>query len=78
LKNSFTNLKNIFCLTTIIAKESPNEMKHGRATEKQPGGHSSNIHETSTTWKILYLTRTTGQAQEVDSRLEEGEGEEDP
>jgi hypothetical protein len=71
-------LKNIFCLTTIIAKELPNEMKHGRATEKQPGGHNSKIHEMSTTWKILNLTRTTGQAQEADSRLEEGEEEEDP
>jgi hypothetical protein len=71
-------LKNIFYLTTIIAKELPNEMKRGRETEKQPGGHSSKIHEMSTTWKILNLTRTTGQAQEVDSRLEEGEGEEDP
>jgi hypothetical protein len=78
LKNSFTNLKNIFYLTTIIAKESPNEMKRDRATEKQPGDHSSKIHEMSTMWKILNLTRATGQAQEVDSRLEEGEGEEDP
>jgi hypothetical protein len=32
----------------------------------------------STTWKILNLTRTTGQAQEADSHLEEGKGEEDP
>jgi hypothetical protein len=64
---------------TIIAKESPHEMKCGRATEKQHGDHSSKIHETSTTSKIINLTRTTGQAQEVDSRLEEeGEGEEDP
>jgi hypothetical protein len=36
------------------------------------------IHETSTTWKILSLTRTTDQAQEEDSYLGEGGEEEDP
>jgi hypothetical protein len=72
----FHELEKYILFETIIAKESPNEMKRDRATEKQPGGHSSKIHETSTTWKILNLTRTTGQAQEADSRLEEGE--EDP
>jgi hypothetical protein len=41
LKNSFTNLKNIFCLMMIIAKESSNEMKRDRATEKRPGDHNS-------------------------------------
>jgi hypothetical protein len=62
----------------IIAKESLNEMKCDRATEKRPGDHNSKIYEMLTTWKILNLTRTTGHAQEADSRLKEGEGEEDP
>jgi hypothetical protein len=62
----------------IIAKEWQNEMKRDKATEKRPGDHNSKIHKTSTTWKIPSVTRTTGQAQEVDSHLGEGEGEEDP
>jgi hypothetical protein len=38
----------------------------------------SRIHETSTTWKILSLTKITDQAQEEDLYPGEGEGEEDP
>jgi hypothetical protein len=61
----------------ITTKEWPNEMKKGKATEKRLGDHSPRIHETSTMWKILSLTRTADQAQEEDSHLREGEEEED-
>jgi hypothetical protein len=59
----------------IIAKEWPNEMKRDKATGKWLGDHNSKIHETSTTWKTLSLTRTAGQAQKEDSHLGEEEDE---
>jgi hypothetical protein len=59
----------------IIAEEWPNEMKPDKATERWLGDPSPRIHETSTMWKILSLTRTVDQAQEEDSHP--GEGEED-
>jgi hypothetical protein len=40
--------------------------------------HNPRIHETSTMWKILSLTRTADRAQEEDSHPVEGEEEEDP
>jgi hypothetical protein len=61
----------------IIAEEWPNEMKHGKATEKWHGDYNPRIHETSTTWKIPSLTRTIDRAREEDSHLEEEEGEEE-
>jgi hypothetical protein len=62
----------------IIAEEWPNEVKHDKATEKLLGDHNHRIHEISTTWKILSLTRTVDQAQEGDSHPGEGEEEENP
>jgi hypothetical protein len=62
----------------IIAKEWPNEMKHGKATAKRLGEHNPRIHETSTMWKILSLIKTSGLVQEEDSHPREGEEEEDP
>jgi hypothetical protein len=61
----------------IIAEEWPNEMKHDKAIEKWLGDHNLRIHETSTTWKILSLTRTIDQAKDEDSHPGEGEKEED-
>jgi hypothetical protein len=60
----------------IIAKEWLKEMKPGKATEKWPGERNPRIHEMSTMWKILSLTKTTDLVQEEGSHLEEEE--EDP
>jgi hypothetical protein len=61
----------------IIAEEWLNEMQRDNAIEKWLGDLNPRIHETSTTWKILSLTKTTDQPQEEDSHPEEGEEEED-
>jgi hypothetical protein len=60
-----------------ITEEWPNKMKRDKATKKWLGDHSPRIHETSTTWKILNLTRTADQTQEEDSHPGEGEEEEE-
>jgi hypothetical protein len=49
-------------------------MKRDKAIEKWTRYLNPRIRETSTTWKILSLTRTTDQAQED---LHQGEGEEE-
>jgi hypothetical protein len=49
-------------------------MKRDKAIEKWTRDLNPRIRETSTTWKILSLTRTTDQAQED---LHQGEGEEE-
>jgi hypothetical protein len=43
----------------IIAEEWLNEMQHDNAIEKWLGDLNPRIHKTSTTWKILSLTKTT-------------------
>jgi hypothetical protein len=61
----------------IIEKELLSEIKQDKAIEEQHGGLSFKLHETSTMWKILSSTKTTGQAQEEASHQEEGGEEED-
>jgi hypothetical protein len=53
-------------------------MKHDKATKKSLGDPNPRIHETSTKWKILSLTRTVDQSQEEDSHPRDGEEEEVP
>jgi hypothetical protein len=61
-------------MMTIIAEEWLSEMKRDKATEKWHGDLNPRIHEISTMWRILSLTRTTDQTQEEDLHLGEEEG----
>jgi hypothetical protein len=71
--NFFMNLKNTSYPIMIIAEEWLNEMERDKAIEKWLGDLNPRIHETSTTWKILRLIKTTDQAQEEDLHPEEEE-----
>jgi hypothetical protein len=75
--NFFMNLKNTSYLTMIITEEWLNEMKRDNAIEEWLGDLNPRIHETSTTWKILSLTKTTDQTQEEDLHPEKVEEQED-
>jgi hypothetical protein len=61
-----------------IAEELRKEMKQDKEIEKTHGDHNPRIRETSTMWRTISLTRTTGQVREADLHREEQEGGEDP
>jgi hypothetical protein len=51
--------------------------RRDKATEKRHGDLNPKIHEISTMWRILSLTKKTDQTQEEDLHLGEEEGGED-